>query len=212
MKKHIIRITTAIILTAASMASPIYAATPNAKRADTPEDKPLVSWVKIEPYGYEKKVQVTVHPISTKHWSAIRIKNANNEIVYQEFVKPTEAFSKIYDLNQLGEGVFTMEVSKGGQEVKRSFILDDILHTDALRVIFLAGSDYQHFRIGMENLTKGDVQLEVKDAEGKVVYEHTLGDVFKKVIEKDFSSLKSGEYTVVVHNADNTFSKKLLVP
>lgn len=212
MKTQIIRITAALAITAATLASPLYADTTNPKNTDIPEDKPLVSWAKIEPYGNEKKVKITVHPITSKRAATIRIKNADQEIVYQETVKPAQAFSKVYDLNQLGEGTFTMEVTNGRNETQKTFVLDNIMYSEALRVIFLANSDYQHFRIAMENVTKSDVQLQVKDTEGKVVYEQTLDSVFKKVVEKDFSSLKSGEYTVEVMNDNGEFSKKLLVP
>jgi len=212
MKTQIIRITAAIAITAATLASPLYAGTINRKNTDTPEDKPLVGWAKIEPYGNEKKVKITVHPITAKRMATIRIKNADQEVVYQESVKPAQAFSKIYDLHQLGEGAFTVEVSNGNNETKKTFVLDEIMYSDALRVIFLASSDYQHFRIGMENVTQSDVHIQVKDTEGKVVYKQMLPNVFKRVVEKDFSSLKSGEYTVEVTSATGEFSKKLLVP
>jgi len=212
MKTQIIRITAALTITAATLASPLYASTTNKKKPDTPEDKPLVGWAKIEPFGNQKKVKITVHPITATRLATIRIKNADQEIVYQESVKPAQAFSKVYDLTQLGEGVFTMEVTNGHNETKKTFVLDNIMYSEAMRVIFLANSDYQHFRFGVENVTKSDVELQVKDTEGKVVYQQTLGAVYKKVVEKDFSSLKPGEYTVQVTSASGEFSKKLLIP
>jgi hypothetical protein len=81
-----------------------------------------------------------------------------------------------------------------------------------LRVIFLAGSDYNHFRIGMENVSKSPVNIEVTDENGAIVYTDRMKRVYKRVKEVDFSFLKRGEYVVRVFNQDNEFSKVLRVP
>ena len=83
---------------------------------------------------------------------------------------------------------------------------------EALRVIFLAGSDYSNFRIGMENQSKSTVNVEVTDESGAVVYTEKLKKVYKRVKELDLSFLKRGEYVVRVFNQDNEFSKVLRVP
>jgi hypothetical protein len=83
---------------------------------------------------------------------------------------------------------------------------------ESLRVIFLAGSDYSNFRIGMENVSKSSVSIEVTDEQGNVVFNNHLKKVYKKVKEIDFSFLKRGEYVVRVFNDNNEFSKVLLVP
>ncbi|MES2730693.1 MAG: T9SS type A sorting domain-containing protein [Bacteroidota bacterium] len=83
---------------------------------------------------------------------------------------------------------------------------------DALRVIFLAGSDYTNFRIGMENESKSAVTIEVTDEKGNIVYTDHRKKVYKRVKEIDFSFLKRGEYVVRVFNDNNEFSKVLLVP
>jgi hypothetical protein len=212
MKKPIIRIAAAIAITAATLATPSYATDKNPKGKDAPDNQPTTAWARIEPYGNDKKVLITVHPLNAKRTASIRIVDADQQVIYQEYVKPAQPFSKVYDLHQLGEGTYTMEVINGRNETKKAFVLKEMLYTDALRVIFLASSDVQHFRFAMENLTRANVQMEVNDANGKNVYKQTLPTVFKKVVEKDFSFLKPGEYTVKVWNDKGEFSKKLLVP
>jgi hypothetical protein len=127
-------------------------------------------------------------------------------------VKHPHTFRKVYNLNELGEGIFTLQIITDHSQSEKRFALGDVLYTDNLRVIFLAGSDHKNFRFGMENLTKVDVDLLVKDSAGQIVYKEKLNNIAKRVIEKDFSYLKSGEYTVEVTSANGEFSKKLLVP
>jgi outer membrane lipoprotein-sorting protein len=81
-----------------------------------------------------------------------------------------------------------------------------------LRVIFLAGSEYNNFRIGMENESKSAVSIEVTDEKGMVVFTDRLKKVHKRIKEFDFSFLKRGEYVVRVFNDNNEFSKVLLIP
>ncbi|MBC7919595.1 MAG: hypothetical protein H7Z75_00735 [Ferruginibacter sp.] len=83
---------------------------------------------------------------------------------------------------------------------------------EALRVIFLAGSDYDRFRIGMENVSKSAVNIEVNDKMGAVVFNKRLRRVSRRVKEMDFSFLERGEYVVRVFNHDNAFSKVLRIP
>jgi hypothetical protein len=83
---------------------------------------------------------------------------------------------------------------------------------EALRVIFLAGSTYDNFRIGMENQSKSAVNIEVTDEKGAVVFTDRMRRVSKRVKELDFSFLKRGEYVVRVFNYDNEFSRVLQVP
>ena len=83
---------------------------------------------------------------------------------------------------------------------------------EALRVIFLAGSSYDNFRIGMENQSKSAVNIEVTDEKGAVVFTDRMRRVSKRVKELDFSFLKRGEYVVRVFNHDNEFSRVLRVP
>ena len=100
--------------------------------------------------------------------------------------------------NSLRQPVKTSRVGKTDQE--------------SLRVIFLAGSEYNNFRIGMENPSKSAVNIEVTDESGTIVHTDRMKKVYKRIKEFDFSFLKRGEYVVRVFNEDNEFSKVLRIP
>jgi hypothetical protein len=202
--------TAAIALSAATLASPLYATDKNPKKQ--PAEASTLAWTRIEPVANSKKVEVAFQSTNANRPASVRIVNEDGAVVYREYVKHPHTFRKVYDLNQLGEGIFTLQIITDHSQSEKKFALGDVLYTDHLRVIFLAGSDHKNFRFGMENLTKADVDLLVKDSAGQIVYKEKLNNIAKRVIEKDFSYLKSGEYTVEVTSANGEFSKKLLVP
>jgi hypothetical protein len=210
MKTNITKIAAAIALSVATLSSPLYATDKNPKKQ--PAEESTFAWTRIEPIAYSKKVEIAFQSTNSDRPASVRILNEVGEVVYREHVKHPHIFRKIYDLNELGEGIFTLQISTDRSQTEKKFALSDVLHTDNLRVIFLPGSDYKSFRFGMENLTKVDANLLVKDSAGKVVYQEKLNNIAKRVIEKDFSYLKSGEYTVEVSSAKGEFSKKMLVP
>ena len=210
MKTNILRMTAAIALFTATIASPLYATDKKPKKQ--PVEESTFAWTRIEPVANSKKVEIAFRSTNSDRPASIRILNEVGEVVYREYVKHPHTFRKIYDLNELGEGIFTLQIITDRSQAEKKFALGNVLYTDNLRVIFLAGSDYKSFRFGMENLTKVDANLLVKDSAGQIVYQEKLNNITKRVVEKDFSHLKSGEYTVEVSSANGEFSKKILVP
>ncbi len=88
----------------------------------------------------------------------------------------------------------------------------DTVHTvQTMRVVFLPGSTPKNFRIGIEAENKCDVNIQVINQQGMVVYSDVIEKVTKKVEERDFSWLKRGEYTIKVMNQDNEYKRKLVL-
>jgi hypothetical protein len=88
---------------------------------------------------------------------------------------------------------------------------DTLSAVHTMRVVFLPGSTAKNFRIGIETVKKCDVNIQVIDKQGMVVYSDVVEKVSKKVEERDFSWLKSGEYTIKVMNSDSEFVKTLVI-
>jgi hypothetical protein len=80
-----------------------------------------------------------------------------------------------------------------------------------MRVVFLPGSTAKNFRIGIEAMRKCDVNIQVINQQGMVVYSDVIEKVTRKVEERDFSWLKRGEYTVKVMNQDGEYQRKLVL-
>jgi hypothetical protein len=81
-----------------------------------------------------------------------------------------------------------------------------------LRVVFIPNSTYKNFKIGIESAQKTDVNIQVLNSKGMVVFSELKENVFKKLEEMNFSFLKKGEYTVKVSSQDDVYTKTMIVP
>ncbi len=88
---------------------------------------------------------------------------------------------------------------------------DTVNAVQTMRVVFLPGSTAKKFRIGIEANHKCDVNIQVINQQGMVVYSDVIEKVTRKVEERDFSWLKRGEYTVKVMNQDGEYQRKLVL-
>lgn len=90
---------------------------------------------------------------------------------------------------------------------------DDTLNVSKkMRVVFIPSSTYKNFKIGIESSQKTDVNIQVMNSKGMVVYSDLQEKVSKKLAEIDFSFLKKGEYTVKVSSQDDAYTKILVIP
>jgi hypothetical protein len=97
---------------------------------------------------------------------------------------------------------------QGSQQGNRR---DTVNTVQTMRVVFLPGSTAKNFRIGIEAMRKCDVNIQVINQQGMVVYSDVIEKVTRKVEERDFSWLKRGEYTVKVMNQDGEYQRKLVL-
>jgi hypothetical protein len=81
-----------------------------------------------------------------------------------------------------------------------------------LRVVFIPNSTYKNFKIGIESTEKTDVNIQVLNSKGMVVFSELKEKVSKKLEEMNFSFLKKGEYTVKVSSQDDVYTKTMIVP
>ena len=91
-------------------------------------------------------------------------------------------------------------------------VTDTVGTLDKMRVVFIPNSTFRNFKIGIESNVKTDVNIQVINQKGLVVYSDLLERVSKKLEEIDFSFLKKGEYTVKVTNQKEEFTKTLIIP
>lgn len=101
--------------------------------------------------------------------------------------------------------------SEDAQQGNKGSRRDTVSTVQNLRVVFLPGSTAKNFRIGIEANSKCDVNIQVINRQGVVVYSDVIEKVTKKVEERDFSWLKQGEYTIKVMNQDDEYTRKLVL-
>ncbi|QHT66733.1 T9SS type A sorting domain-containing protein [Rhodocytophaga rosea] len=107
-----------------------------------------------------------------------------------------------------------------GNPVQATALNSSAIHTPAdtmdaskkMRVVFIPNSTYKNFKIGIESNVKTDVNIQVINQKGMVVYSDLIENVSKKLEEVDFSFLKKGEYTVKVTNQQDAYTKTLVIP
>lgn len=107
-----------------------------------------------------------------------------------------------------------------GNTLQAYTVVAENIHTPAdtmdaskkMRVVFIPNSTYKNFKIGIESNAKTDVNIQVINQKGMVVYSDLLENVSKKLEEVDFSFLKKGEYTVKVANQQDAYTKTLIIP
>ena len=109
--------------------------------------------------------------------------------------------------------VFANDIKTDDRQTYIGVSADDTLSTlNKMRVVFLPRSDYKNFKIGIESTAKTDVNIQVLNSKGLVVYSKLIERVNKRLEEINFSFLKKGEYTVKVTNQDDEYSKLLIIP
>jgi hypothetical protein len=81
-----------------------------------------------------------------------------------------------------------------------------------MRVVFIPNSTYKNFKIGIESSQKTDVNIQVLNSKGMVVYSDLQENVSRKLEEINFAFLKKGEYTVKVSSQNDVYTKTLIVP
>jgi hypothetical protein len=99
--------------------------------------------------------------------------------------------------------------------VESSYLLtpgDTLNAPKKMRVVFIPNSTYKNFKIGIESAQKTDVNIQVLNSKGMVVYSDLKENVSKKLEEINFTFLKKGEYTVKVSSQDEMYTKTLIVP
>ncbi len=128
-------------------------------------------------------------------------------------------FSKVLGVAAIAVATLFVNSASAGIFVENSALSSYILTPDdtlnaakKLRVVFIPNSSYKQFKIGIESTEKTDVNVQVMNEKGMVVYSNLLERITKKLEEVDFSFLKRGEYTVKVSNGEDEYSKKLQVP
>lgn len=128
-------------------------------------------------------------------------------------------FNKVLAVATIAVVTLFTDSASAGISVKPSAGLSEVLSPgdtlDAakkMRVVFLPNSTYKKFKIGIESTEKTDVNIQVVNQKGIVVYSNLLERVSKKLEEVDFSMLKKGEYFVKVFNGEDEYTKTLIVP
>ncbi|QIA06831.1 hypothetical protein [Draconibacterium halophilum] len=137
----------------------------------------------------------------------------NGELVYyKQTTKPLNSYQKIYDFANLENGNYTMDVRVNDTRILKDFEVASkgiFVGESKLRIdpYFAFAGDV--LKLTYLNFDQESLSLNIYDENG-LVYESKLGKDFNVAAGYDLSSLREGEYEVVLSSLNNDFSFSLV--
>jgi hypothetical protein len=129
----------------------------------------------------------------------------NNETVYKEDIKSTDAFVKQYNLSTLPDSKYTIQLTTDNYKYAEEVILGDM---SDLRFT-LRGSDEKNVIMTGYNPESKDVHMYVLDDKNeRIYYEAYDSDVIQK--KYNFKDIKSSEVTFVLMHRGKIFQEKTI--
>lgn len=167
----------------------------------------LAPTVTIEKVGYEPKVSVILENLLTP--ATVQI-TTQRDVVLEEETSQHDRFAKIFNLEKLKKGEYKVIVIVGQREIEQPFsIADDGLQINAnLRREFFQPTvnvKEETLSLMMFSQQLTDVELEIKDANGRTVFEDKMPNVIRVERLYDLNNLRNGEYMLAVKTPRKTY-------
>jgi len=144
----------------------------------------------------------------------VRIVDSNGVVIYSENVTKANIYTKKFNLYNLSEGVYFLNVENALKETVFKFTIKGSNITIAERKenakpIFRKKEE--RVFLNLLNLGKEMVKIKVMDSEGRIVFEETVLD--KILVEKifNFKEAFKDTYTVLVQDKNDTYSENIIV-
>ncbi len=172
--------------------------------------------------SYDKSDSVTIYPIEGKSRAVVfasfipqgtlelKISDIDGSTLYKEEYNDCDYYRKIYDFSSLKDGKYQLEASLNGETIYKPFLIENnnikpiIEKKDKLPVYFKQKGT--QLNVSALNDRNEKVTFKVFDYD-KVIYEHELGA--EKFVQQrfDFTSLKNGNYDVMLCIGDDQYSE-----
>jgi len=167
----------------------------------------LAPTVTIEKVGYEPKVSVILENLLTP--ATVQI-TTQRDVVLEEETSQHDRFAKIFNLEKLKKGEYKVIVIVGQREIEQPFsIADDGLQINAnLRREFFQPTvnvKEETLSLMMFSQQLTDIELEIKDANGRTVFEDKMPNVIRVERLYDLNNLRNGEYMLAVKTPRKTY-------
>ena len=167
----------------------------------------LAPTVTIEKVGYEPKVSVILENLLTP--ATVQI-TTQRDVVLEKETSQNDRFAKIFNLEKLKKGEYKVIVIVGQREIEQPFsIADDGLQINAnLRREFFQPTvnvKEETLSLMMFSQQLTDIELEIKDANGRTVFEDKMPNVIRVERLYDLNNLRNGEYMLAVKTPRKTY-------
>jgi hypothetical protein len=143
--------------------------------------------------------------------SEISIEDANGNLVYYKEAKATAKFKSVFDLSNLEDGTYTVEVKTGTAAAKREV---DIRHGEVVvKALQTAIDPYFAYdgdmlKVSYLNFDKKNLSLLIYKG-SQLVFQSEIGKDFNVQRGFDVSDLVKGQYSVVLAGTGEDFSYRI---
>ncbi|SFA47083.1 hypothetical protein SAMN04488511_106141 [Pedobacter suwonensis] len=159
----------------------------------------------------EKFIRFSVDKAENINLSLI---DAYDEVLFEESIHAPAASSKIYDLNELPDGKYTLKAESDVKVAKYNIVIKNgeaIVSEPKISNIFkpVYTKKDQVITLNLENLENNPVEVSVYNEYNDVVYNEVFKDKSQLVKKFNISKTDSKELTFVVKYNDDSFVKTI---
>ena len=176
----------------------------------------ITNTLKIEPDAKEKSIYLSFEA-NQSNVVKIQLKDKNEAILHQELVTNKIAFAKKFNLKNLPEGVYFLQVSDELKEViqpieisNSDLAIDLSTRMENYKPVF----NYSNNKLDINLLAidSEQINVEVFNADIQVIFTKKFKIEGKAFGERlDLNKLQNGPYTVKISTGNNTFYKTVEV-
>lgn len=141
---------------------------------------------------------------------SVKVFDQAGKLVYTDNIKNATELKRNYDLGQLGQGIYTVEISNGEfKTADRVAVGGAKLSATAFNAYISPNLTEGAFKVAYQGGAEG-VYITVKDSKGTILYsERNESDNFAR--RYNLSSLQSGSYTVNVESGDKSVEQTYVI-
>lgn len=167
--------------------------------------------IEIAKVGVSKKIKVTITDLKAD--AEVSITDISGYQLISETIEKG-GFGKLYNLELLPEGTYTVSVQTGLKEVEQPITINksDIdIHVNQRREFLLpfVKLDQKIVNVMMLNKRLTDVTVMIKDQNGELLFTEDLGNVVKVEKRYNLAALDKGTYQVIIETPEKTYYREV---
>lgn len=171
--------------------------------------------IKISPYGISK-LSLVMDGMSMATEATISLEDERGYVLLSEKVKKTSSFGKIFNLQNLPEGKYTLNINTQTRKTIQPIQLIEgniIIDESKRKVVFhpVIRQNGNHLDISWLANRISSVKVTIQHNSGATVFEDKIQNVIKAEKRYNIAQLGEGAYTVIVKTPYDNYTKEIIV-
>jgi len=167
----------------------------------------------VQAMADQKKMKVTLDKASND--MKLRILDEEGHLLVDEAISPSELPGKVFNLEKLAIGPYTLVYSDARVELERDFSVTatGVEIQTGEQAYYKPVFQYRDKKLDVSffNREKGAVSVKIRNEKGDLVYQDELKESFLLEKRYNLDGLASGNYSVVVQTPRKNYYKELAV-